>query len=120
MLEVSILVSDHAKERMRERIGCKEAKLFKIAQKAWRSTEKLDMREVSNAQRYVAGKTDSFYRKFMGMIYVFRSTPSSALMLVTVMPPTTRLARQRSERKGRVENRPERLKDRKPVWNTES
>jgi hypothetical protein len=121
MVELQIFISDHARERMRERLGCHESKYLKIACKAWRSNEKCDMREVPNPNNYIRDRGDiTHYKKFMGKIYVFVENRNGNKTLLTVMPSTTSMARKRSLKKVVMGSDHDRRKERKALWNTES
>lgn len=99
MDQIKIILSDHAKNHLKERLKCKDAKNLKIAKKAWRSKEPLDMREVANFKFHNKNHDQKEYKKFLGLIFVFSKIVQNTTMLITVMPPTTQMARKRSQRK---------------------
>ena len=83
-----IIITDHAKDSLRERLGCSEAKFQKIAEKAWKATDSIGKGEIANTKFYEELFGDStVYRKLMGAIYVFRQEASAAV-LVTMYPPS--------------------------------
>ena len=117
---MEIVITEHAKERMIERLGCKDSKLQKIARKAWLSNEKCSLREIANSKFHSKGRVGiTHYRKLMGMIYVFHTPPSRRINLITVMPPTTNMARRTSQRKIELGSDFDRRKERKSLLKTD-
>lgn len=97
---MKILLSEHAEDRMYELVRCKKEKMGKLAMKAWLSKEPVDERSIANAKLYVNKRNgNTFYKLLMGYIYVFTKINKSTTVLVTVMLPTTKLARDRSQPK---------------------
>jgi hypothetical protein len=87
-----MIVTDHARQRILERIGCHESKILKIVKKALKSTEKIEKGDVANERMYAEMVIDrgehQFYKKFMGLIFVFVTTRGDrfSTRLVTVCP----------------------------------
>lgn len=72
----TVRISEHGRMRLRERIGVKETKMLKLAEKAWRSTELLTPRVYGHhfraESRYLqgyGGKRE--VRMLMGKAFVF-------------------------------------------------
>lgn len=91
-----VILTDHAKERLSERLGAKPAKHQKLAEKAWRSTEPVDMREVTNAVRYIREEAEDGkrceWRKLMGMVFCF-GVPIEAVIDATTNGTTEAVLR---------------------------
>ena len=94
-----ILITDHAKEAMRERIKCSPSKYEKIARKAWESEEPIQTSEVPNQRFYqneLYKKQNMVYRKLIGKIFVFNEMHSKAI-LVTCFRPAVGVERFRQK-----------------------
>lgn len=87
------IITEHARERLRERIGCLPAKDDKIIGKAWRSQEPVDSCDITNEKYYTAKHAENnevlHYRKLMGRIFVFVTNTSGVVTLISVVPTNT-------------------------------
>jgi len=93
-----ILLSDHSKERLRERLGCSDAKMPKLATKAWKSVEPVNPEDVNESRRNRAEN-----RKLMGQFWVWvKNGPD--MLLVTVMPSSTKARNNQELRKLNVKH----------------
>jgi hypothetical protein len=91
-----INLTDHAKERLFDRLHIPESKMQKIALKAWRTTLIPHDSEVPSVRHY--GEREDFqYRKLMGQIFVFSPAGPYDMNLVTVFPPTLKKAHKSSK-----------------------
>ena len=88
-----IKVTDHARDRITERIGCSERKIGRLAEKAYRSSEKVSNAEITNT--YGNEPAGYVFRKLMGMIYVFYTREETRL--ITVYPPANSIMRNRQK-----------------------
>ena len=89
-----IEISEHAVERLKERISCHPSKYMKLAVKAWKSTEKVTNAEIANRWYYendVYANREIEYRKLMGRVFIFDIKHDRAV-LVTVYSPRQRTA----------------------------
>ena len=81
MNEKPIIITDHAAERIRERMLTRTDKLAKVARKAWVSMVN---------RRTIDGK---MYREFSGRVFVFVENPEQGVnVLVTVLNPKEEFA----------------------------
>jgi hypothetical protein len=82
-----IEISDHAKERIKIRIGPSPRKLKKIAQKAWQAPELTNDFYASKIKKAKFKKyyheKNRVYREYMGYVFVFAVNESEKI-LVTV------------------------------------
>jgi len=82
---MKIILTGHARDMLTERIGAKPAKHQRIAEKAWRSTEEVDPREVANPSFYTDRSAmngdEAVWRKLFGRIFCFAVSPERALLL---------------------------------------
>lgn len=105
-LRRGVVVTIHAKERLKKWIGCSERKFQKVAVKAHRSQEIVEARDICNGKFHdeYHGRT-AFYRKHMGMVYVFTPDPLGRKydILVTLYPPAWK---QRSKTSRKIIPRP--------------
>jgi hypothetical protein len=82
-------ITEHGKQMIMERLGCKEHKIEKILQKAFVSKELVTERDVVNP-RFYENKYwfPTIYRKMMGMLFIFRkSYRRDCIIFITVYPP---------------------------------
>lgn len=96
----AIEISEHAKEMLRERIGCRPEKFQKLARKALKSKENILKGEISKHRFYLTEKYPGkkiIYRKLMGKIFIFIKLRNHD-RLITVTP----LKARRYNRKKRL------------------
>lgn len=89
---MKIILTKHAKAMLQERWKCRPEKYMKVAEKAWRSTERVYDGDIANKRYYMSEMypdADTQYRKFMGKIFVFEQLPNCAIM-ITVYPSILR------------------------------
>lgn len=106
MNDVKIGLTTHAREALSDRLKVSDAKMEKVARKAWNSKHIPTEAERPSAKDYeekhAASRYGQFgplqYRKLMGYIFVFSPAPNGKreVSLVTVAPPTIRMARASS------------------------
>ncbi|MDD3487652.1 MAG: hypothetical protein PHF35_04760 [Candidatus Moranbacteria bacterium] len=74
MKKVRIFVSLHAKERILQRLGCRNDKVKKIAEKAWRSRQwPKFMNDLKEPDENV------IYRFIFGLVFVFQYIPEKRI-----------------------------------------
>lgn len=88
-----IVISKHAVERFKERWPCSPGKYQKLAEKAWRSTEKVDKGDVASPQLY----PNSVAKKLMGRIFVFEEKEDDVILLVTLYASVKHRARDKAQ-----------------------
>lgn len=91
-----INLTDHAKEKLLERLHIPENKMQKIALKAWKATDIPPDSEIPSVKHY-AEREDFQYRKLMGQVFVFSPAGPYEMNLVTVYPPTLKKAHKSSK-----------------------
>lgn len=86
-----IIITNHAKDSLKERIGCSPDKYMKLATKAWASSEFADPKETPNNRYYTVEKNRGsicHHKKLLGQIWVFEYRYSeNKAILITVYPP---------------------------------
>jgi hypothetical protein len=78
-----IIITDHARARIVERVGCKRHKIEKLVWKAWKygtdPNEWFLSRRAANQEKH---SHISFYRVFMGVAFTFVPDPDDSQKLI--------------------------------------
>lgn len=88
--EISIVISEHAKERMEKRLKCNTQKQRKIVRKAWKSKEIVSPEIYEKIIKSEDAKPGDDYRYYLGFIFIFRDRNFQGVnkkMLITVYNP---------------------------------
>ncbi len=95
-----IHLTNHARDSLKVRWGCAPEKYLKIAQKAWKSEDRVLPGDICHRREYEVEiyphKTHT-YRKFMNKIFIFDLQPEGAV-LVTVHPPASDIRKKQLTR----------------------
>ena len=95
MRTMTIKLSEHGIERLKERLSCTHRKMDKIVRKAWNSKELVLKGDLSNANWHDLKNTHKgVYRKMMGYIWTFR-IDKDEIIFVTVFAPPSSMARRK-------------------------
>lgn len=78
-----MIITNHARERLIERLGCNEKKIEKVVEKAFGSKEKIKKKLIT--YRKFNGYEDCEFRMFCGCIFCFRRVESGDPILITVL-----------------------------------
>jgi ribosomal protein L27 len=80
---MKIIITAHARDRVIERIGCREHKVEKVVHKAYRSKEKI--RKLFLVKRKFNGYDNTIYRMFQGCVFCFEKCKDEKYVLITVL-----------------------------------
>lgn len=80
---IKIIITDHARLRVIERLGCRADKVEKVAKKAYNSKEKISDNFLM--RRKINGFLNKQFRLFSGCVFVFNEDTINTKVLVTCL-----------------------------------
>lgn len=83
-MELSLIISDHARDRIVERIGCKKAKVRNLVRKAWLHGSEPSLMFMKLRKHHENHKR-SVLKVWMGGVFIFKAEQFGKLVLTTVM-----------------------------------
>jgi hypothetical protein len=76
---MKIIITNHARDRILQRVGCRKEKVEKVTKKAYNSKEKI--REGFLNKREFNGYKGSEWRMFQGCVFVFVQEKEQAILV---------------------------------------